>query len=331
MRPVLACCFILSACGGKPDPARVRIADTGPVVEMTFLPVSMAETLGYFREEGLDVVLEKLPSSGKTLEALLGGSADVASLGYMQTIQMATRGQRIRAFFIGNQRANFAIVASPGAQRKVERIQDLDGALIGVPSPGSPTNQWASYYLTIHGVDVSRVKWIGIGGGAGAIAALGSGRMEAAALAGGNHIRYLKQHPDARLLVDGSSREVMLNTFGGEWFASGALAARQEWLDRNPDTAKRLCRALGKALRWIATHAPEEIRDRLPESSRSADVQADIEIIRWGRAGHTPDGRMPAGAPEAMFRFLEATSGEIRGAKIDLSSTWTNEFLEGTK
>lgn len=298
---------------------------------MHFLPVSLAETLGYYKDEGLDVVLEKLPSSGKTLEALLGGSADAASVGYMQTIQMAARGQRIRAFFIGNQRANFAIVAPPVAQRRIERIDDLEGALIGVPSPGSPTNQWASYYLTVHRAPVASVKWISIGGGAGAIAALNSGRIEAAVLAGGNHIRYLKQHPDARLLVDGSSPEVMRDTFGGDRFASGALAAGQEWLDRNPDTARRLCRALGKALRWIATHSPEEILARMPESSRSADAAVDLDIIRWGRAGHTPDGRMPAGAPEAMLRFLEATSGEFRGANVDLRATWTDEFLDAVK
>lgn len=309
----------------------MRIAATGPVVEMHFLPVTLAATLGYYQEEGLDVTLENMPSSVKTLEALMGSSADAASVGYLQAIQMAASGQRIRCFFVGNQRVNFALVTSPRAKKKIERVEDLAGALIGVTSPGSPSHQWVNYTLAKHGVNPADVRSVGIGGGATAMAALDSGRIDAAGFAGGNHIRYVGQHPEARVLVDGSSPEAMRETFGGDLFASGTLAAKQEWLDRNPDTARHLCRALQKALRWIAGHTPEEIRERLPEASRSQDVALDLAIIRWGKSGHTPDGRMPPGAPEAVKRFLDFTSDQIRDAKIDLAATWTNEFLEGSK
>ena len=41
----------------------------------------------------------------------------------------------------------------------------------------------------------------------------------------------------------------------------------------------------------------------------------------------TADGRMPAGAPEAMRRYVAATVENVRNAKIDLAATWTNEYL----
>jgi hypothetical protein len=45
----------------------------------------------------------------------------------------------------------------------------------------------------------------------------------------------------------------------------------------------------------------------------------------------TPDGAMPKGAPEALKRFLDVTVDKVRDSKIDLSATWTNEFLPESK
>ena len=98
-------------------------------------------------------------------------------------------------------------------------------------------------------------------------------------------------------------------------------------MDRNPDTARRLARALARANQWIVTHTPEEIRERFPEGLRSEDAAADIEIIRWSLPTYTAGGRMPEGAPEAMKRVLDVTLDKVRNAKIDLGATWTNAFL----
>lgn len=42
----------------------------------------------------------------------------------------------------------------------------------------------------------------------------------------------------------------------------------------------------------------------------------------------TPDGRMPAGAAEAMYRMLAGSLESVKNAKIDLAATWTDEYLE---
>ena len=43
-------------------------------------PVPLAQTLGYYRDEGLDVTLENLATNSKTLQSLIGGSVDVAAI-----------------------------------------------------------------------------------------------------------------------------------------------------------------------------------------------------------------------------------------------------------
>jgi NitT/TauT family transport system substrate-binding protein len=328
---LIAVCLLLACCAKKPDHARVRIAFLGTVVQPQQMPIALAETLGYYKDEGIDVTTVNLSSYSKTLEALIGGSVDVAAIAYAQTIQMAAEGQRVRAFFIGFRRMSSVLAIAPAANGKIRRVEDLKGAVIGIPSPGSPTHQWVNFILTAHGVRPSEVSPVGIGTGPSAVAAFESGRIDAVGLSGGDHIRLLRRNPSMRILVDGSSTEAMQEVYGGDLYASGAMAAKQSWLDRNPDTARRFARALQKTLPWIATHTPEEIREHLPESSRSQDASVDLDIIRWSLPMFTSDGRMPKGAPEVVRHFLEATIDKVRESKFDLATTWTNEFLPESK
>jgi NitT/TauT family transport system substrate-binding protein len=188
-----------------------------------------------------------------------------------------------------------------------------------------------NYILTAHGIHPAEVSVVGIGVAASAIAAIESGRVDAAGSSGGDHILVIRRNPAARILADDSTSEGMRETFGGDVFASGALAAKQDWLDRNPDVARRLGRALQHTLHWIAMNTDEEIRGRMPASFRSQDAAVDIEMIRWGRSAYTTDGAMPKGGPEAVKHFLDATIDKVRDSKIDLAATWTNEFLSGPK
>jgi NitT/TauT family transport system substrate-binding protein len=320
--------LLFSACASKPDRPHVRIAMVGTGLQTQQMPISLAHTLGYFTEEGLDVTLMSLSSNAKTLEAMLGGSVDAAGTTYQQTIQMASEGQHVRAFFTGVQRCNIVLVVAPKASAKIRRVEDLKGALIGITSPGSPTHQWVNYILAAHGVRPSEISAVAIGVAASAVAAVESGRIDAAGLTGGDHLRLLQRNPALHILVDGSTPETMRETFGGNFYAGGTLSAKQEWLDRNPDTARRLAHALQRSLHWINTHTPQEIRDRLPDSSRSQDAAVDLEIIRWSLPAYTQDGKMPQGAPEAVKHFLDATLDKVRDTKIDLAATWTNEFLQ---
>ena len=327
----LALSLLLAGCGTKSSLQTVRIANPGPGLVPWCLPVALAHSLGYYQEAGLAVELESLPSAGKALQALVGGSVDVAAISYIQNIQMATEGQPVRSFFIMDQRDGKVIIVAPSAHSRIQRLEDMKGALLGVSSPGSTTHRFANYLLAAHGVPISEFRTLGIGMGATAVAAVENGRVDAASLSGGEHFYLLKRHPNLRILLDGATEAGMRESYGGDLFATGAVSAKQEWLNRNPETARRLAHALLRTLQWIASHKPEEILARLPDSFRSPDPTIDLEIIRWGQAAYTADGKMPKGAPEVMRRYLDATVENVRQSKIDLATTWTNESLPNPK
>lgn len=163
------------------------------------------------------------------------------------------------------------------------------------------------------------------------MAAVESGRLDAAVMTAGDHLLLLERHPGLRILVDCSTAEGARECFGGEAYAGGSLAAKREWLAENAESARRVARALARTHAWIAAHHAEEIREVLPDSFRTSDIQQDLKRIDWMREKYTRAGEMPPGVPETARRYLDAILPVVRGAKVDLASTWTAEFLEEGK
>src|ERR671920_566250 len=62
-----------------------------------YLPLTVAERRGFFKEEGLDVEINDFGGGAKSLQALIGGSVDVVTGAYEHTIRMQAKGQDIQA------------------------------------------------------------------------------------------------------------------------------------------------------------------------------------------------------------------------------------------
>ena len=65
-----------------------------------YLPLTIAEQLGYFKDEGLDVTVVDFAGGSKALQAVVGGSADVVSGAFEHTVNMQFKGQPMRAFVL---------------------------------------------------------------------------------------------------------------------------------------------------------------------------------------------------------------------------------------
>ena len=65
-----------------------------------YLPLTIAESLGYFKAEGLDLTIADFAGGSRALQAMIGGSADVVSGAFEHTINMQVKGQRLRAFVL---------------------------------------------------------------------------------------------------------------------------------------------------------------------------------------------------------------------------------------
>ena len=65
-----------------------------------YLPLVIAQQLGYFEAEGLAVRIEDYPGGSQSLQALESGAADVCAGAYEHTLLAQQRGSQLRAFVV---------------------------------------------------------------------------------------------------------------------------------------------------------------------------------------------------------------------------------------
>src|SRR5262249_43197624 len=97
-----AVCIVLAALAAaapahaddKPELVKVRLA-VGGKPALFYLPLTVVERLGLFREQGLEVEISDFPGGARALQALMGGSADVVTGSFDHTIPMPAKGQPV--------------------------------------------------------------------------------------------------------------------------------------------------------------------------------------------------------------------------------------------
>src|ERR1700693_1521106 len=82
---------------GGPETPRVHISGGGKTA-FYYLPLTIAEQLGYFKAEGLEVQISDFAGGSQALRAVVGGSADVVSGAYEHTLNMQPKGQFLQCF-----------------------------------------------------------------------------------------------------------------------------------------------------------------------------------------------------------------------------------------
>ena len=242
-----------------PEKTHILIA-VGGKAGFYYLPLTIAEQLGYFKAEGLDVEISDFAGGAKALEALVGGSVDVVSGAYEHTIDMQSRGQHIRAFALMGRAPQISIGVASAKAATVNSAVDLKGMKVGVSAPGSSTNMALDYFIGQAGLKPSDVSVIGVGTSAGAIAALKSGQIDAISNVD-PVMTMLEQRHDVKIVADARTMKGTEQLFGGPMPAA-TLYAPEDFIKKYPGTIQALTNAIVHADRgWPG-------RDRLTSSRR---------------------------------------------------------------
>jgi NitT/TauT family transport system substrate-binding protein len=212
-----------------------------------YLPLTVAERKGFFKERGLDVEIQDFAGGAKSLQALVGGSVDVVTGAYEHTIRMQAKGQDIRAVIELGRFPAIVVAVKKGV--KFEQPADFKGMKVGVTAPGSSTNMLMNFVLAKAGLTPQDVSFIGVGSSASAVAAIRNGQLDAI-----SHlepaITMLEQSGDIRIIVDTRTEAGTRALFGGENPAA-VLYLKQSFIEANPNTVQALVDALYKALQWM--------------------------------------------------------------------------------
>jgi NitT/TauT family transport system substrate-binding protein len=314
--------YAASASGARANET-VRIM-VGGVEKMLYLPAKLADQLGYYKAEGLDVELISVSTGSITETGLLSGSAEVGVGAYEQTIHLQAKGKFVTSIVQMSACPQEALLAS-SKQPNIKTVADLKGKVIGVTGFGSLTHFLSQDLATRAGLKAGDISYLAIGAGNTFISAMQQGRADAG-MTSEPTISILLDKKDARVLVDLRTPEDTRKALGGDYPGS-AFYVRADWLKTHKETAAKLGRALKKTLHFIATHSAEEIAAKMPPSYYNGNKKVYIASLASSIPAFTPDGKMTEDGPKTILNILGQFGRGVVPAKIDLSKTYTNEFV----
>jgi NitT/TauT family transport system substrate-binding protein len=294
---------------------------------LCYLPTMLAKQLGEYEKAGVNVDIVDFKGGSESLKAVIGGSADVVSGYFDHCVNLAARGQHLQSFVVYDRFPGLVLVVSPRHTSEIKSVKDLVNKKVGVSAPGSSTDFFLKYLLSKNGVDPNAVGVIGVGLGATAVAAMEQGQIDAAVMLDPAVTILAGKYKDLRILSDTRSQKDTLAVFGGE-YPGGALYTRAEWIASHEKEVQAMTNAILATLKWIHSHTPEEIADKMPENLVGKDKATYVAALKNMMPMYSENGRMDPKGAQAVLAVFSQSSPEVAKAHIDLSQTYTNKYVD---
>ncbi|MBP0597803.1 ABC transporter substrate-binding protein [Herbaspirillum sp. LeCh32-8] len=320
----------LAALPGQASAADSKITImVGGINKMVYLPAKLAEQLGYFKEEGLNVELQSQPAGVDAENELLAGAVQAVVGFYDHSIDLQTKGKEITAITILGQVPGEVELVGTKAAVNFKSMADAKGKTLGVTGLGSSTNFLTQYLASRHGITSKEFSVLPVGADNTFIAAMKQGRIDAGMTTEPTASQLLKTG-DAQVLIDMRTVEGTVKALGGLYPASSVYVQRS-WLNGHKDDAQKLARAFVKTLKFIHTHSAEQIADKMPKDYYGNNKPLYVQALNNSLPMYSPDGKMPKGGPETVLSVLAGFNPNVKGKHVDLSKTYTDEFVNQVK
>ena len=322
--------FIAAACSRAKDASRAKDPMTiqmavGGQTQFIYLPLTLADQLGYFKDEGLTVNISDLRGGSEAMAAMMGGSVDMVTGFYEHTIRASAQGKRLVMVALFDRYPGLVLMVGKQHFNQVRTIKDLVGKPVGVTAPGSSTDQLVKYILRQNNLDPQSIPVV-TGGIATMLAALEQDRVWAGVTVDPLASR-LARDGIARVLYDTRTEKGTLDIFGGPWPAGGFYTT-VEFIQEHPRTVQSMVNAGVRALRYLKTHSAEEAAAAMPETFWGGDRDQYIASLRANVGMYSPDGVMPPEGPPNVLKTLSLVDEKIAGAKVNLQETYDNTFAQ---
>jgi sulfonate transport system substrate-binding protein len=326
----------LTGCGRSAAPAAggasaaaatntVRLM-VGGLNKQIYLPAKLTEQLGYFAAEGLDVQLSDEPSGVNAETAMLAGQVDGVVGFYDHTVDLQGKGKQTESV-VQLQRAPGEVeLCRTDLADVIRSPADWKGRKLGVTGLGSSTNFLTKYLAVHNGLSPSDITSVAVEAGPTFIAAMQHKQIDCG-MTTEPTISTLLASGQAKPLVDMRTPEGAKAALGGTYPAA-CVYLQTAWVNSHKATVQKLVNAFVKTQKWIAGHTGAEIADKMPADYYAGVGKAQyVKALEASKAMYTTDGLMPADGPQTVLHVLGAFDPSVKGHTIDLSRTYTTEFV----
>lgn len=334
---LLAALVVAMATIGQPAQAqsltKVRLLMPITQIDEAYAPFMIAQEMGYFKQEGVEVTLVPIAGSKQALIQLAAGNGEIAAVPPTEVMvgQQPPHNMQVQLFYDVYYKCIWSISVPPDSP--IKSVAELKGKKIGVSSMGSSGVTYGKAFLAKAGLQIPQdAQYLPVGVGGQGATALRTGAVDAVVYwdamvsklaQAGVALRELPVDPIILSLPDIS------------------LGARTDYMAKNPKVIAGVGRALAKGYVFNQANPTAAVRitwKKFPESkpatmteekalaSALAVNQARMKI--W--TSEDTGGKFGMFVPKdvaAVEKFAKDFDLLDPKAKVDMSRVYTQNFV----
>jgi len=214
---------------------KVRIGVGTSVLNVGYPMLTLAASLGYWKEEGYDVELFPAGASLQAIQQMVGGNAEFAEVNASAIVQSNAKNDLPVRVVMGNGVIDWAVAVD--ADGPIKSVKDLKGKTLGVFSLATGGIAYLNSYLRANGLDARDLEMVPLGLGAPPVEALRSGKVQG--------LLYW-----ASALASFENTGLKLRKlYGDDWrgYPDYSLSTMQGTIDKDPALVIGIARGMAKA------------------------------------------------------------------------------------
>ncbi len=263
----------------------------------SWLPVYIADKLGYFKEDGLDVSFISFAGGPLVITSLLSGDSQFALTGYEQVMKTNEKGKSTKMIAATTVKHPWAILTS----KDIKTIADLKGKTISGGMEGSSARAFVRAVMKYGGLNPNKdVQYVSLPPG-GEIGALEKGQI--AATFGGSKVKVDLQKRGYQVLVDLADPEQHRKVLGADEYPLYVIQVTDDYIKKNPGNVQKFTNAVVKAMIWENNHSSEEIVKVITSLYPNMDKNTLVDVIEDTKRTLSRDGYFTKEGHEAAVRL----------------------------
>ena len=299
----------------------------GGLNKQIYLPFMLAEKLGYYADQKLDVALSDEPAGVDATTNMLAGKVDGVGGFYDHTIALQGIGKQAESVVSMLQVPGEVELCRTDLKGTIKTAADWKGRNLGITDTGSSTDFLTQFLGQKNGVDPSTTHRIGVQAGPTFIAAMEHKNIDCGMTTEPTVSQLLAKN-DAYIIYDTRTADGAQTAFGGPYPAT-SLYMSTSYIQSHHATVQKLVNAYVKTLKWIQAHSATEIADKMPaDYYAGVGKDAYVKALDSEKGIYNPTGIMPTGGPETCLTVLSSFNPTVKGKSVDVSKTYTDEFVK---
>jgi len=300
---------LLSVVLTHPSRVDARIVVGVSTVNVAFLPIYLTQDKGFFKDEGLDVLVVMFNAGATNLQAMIGGDVQIMAGGVPETVLARAGGADIKNFWAISNVMPFQIYGSA----KLKSLEQSKGKKFAISRFGSLSEFLTRSALKHSGVDPRDVTMLQIGATPARFTTLASGIVDAT---------ILWFPVTERAKAAGMNKLFDLKDLYPNWTNVGFIA-RENWLAKEKEQTTKFLRAYQRGVRYTRENRNDGIRTlEKYVGLNAAEAAAGYDEYR---ESFPLDGRiLDAGIVATIEQEIE--TGRLKG-KIPVSEMIDNSFI----